>query len=86
MQERKELFGMFLAAATNTLQELIENESSYDLTKNDIPGVLGDMFAYSRIYLALLNEDLSVLNQDELAIMNKLEAYAFTHPIPKFTS
>ena len=79
MEKRKEIFGAFLASSINTLEELMNNGKSSELTSNDIPGVLRDAFTLARIYLALYHSDLSYLDEESLRFMDSIEAFVFRH-------
>ena len=77
-RQRKELVGSFLASAVNTLEEVLKNGECNDLTaENDLAGIYHDIFAFARIYMAFMAEDLEVLSEEDLAFLNKLESFVF---------
>ena len=90
MEKKKEIFGAFLASSVNTLEQLMIEGKSSELTSEDIPGVIRDAFTLARIYLALHHNDLSLLDEESLAFIDAIEAFVFRHgsiePISKITS
>ena len=80
MEKRKDIFGAFLASSVNTLEEILVNGQSNDLTIEDLGGVYYDMFAFARIYMAFMANDLSLLDEDDLKMLNRTESWIFTHP------
>ena len=38
-----------------------------------------NIFAFARIYMAFMVEDLEVLSEEDLAFLNKTESWIFTH-------
>ena len=76
-RQRKELVGSFLASAVNTLEEILATGSCHDLNSTDVSGIYHDIFAFARIYMAFMTEDLNTLSEDDLAFLNHLESFVF---------
>lgn len=81
MEKRKELVAAMMASSINTLETLMYEKVCNGLTEVDTADVIQDVFKFARIYLALLNEDLSVLSEEDYAFLIHLESFAFTHGI-----
>jgi hypothetical protein len=81
MEKRKELVAAMMASSILTLEQLMYEKVCNGLTEADTEGVIQDIFKFAKIYMALLNEDLSVLSDEEYAFLIQLESFAFTHGI-----
>jgi hypothetical protein len=81
MEKRKELVAAMMASSINTLETLMYEKVCNGLTEVDTEGVIQDMFKFAKIYIALLNEDLSILSEEDYAFLIHLESFAFTHGI-----
>ena len=78
-RQRKELIGGLLASAANTLEEILATGSCNDLNSADVGGIYHDIFAFARIYMAFMAEDLTILSEEDLAFLNKTESWIFIH-------
>ena len=81
MEKRNELVAAMMASSIITLEQLMYEKVCGELTEADTKGVIQDILKFAKIYMALLNEDLSVLSEEDYAFLIHLESFAFTHGI-----
>jgi hypothetical protein len=75
MEKRKGLVAAMMASSILTLEQLMYEKVCGELTEADTEGVIQDILKFAKIYMALLNEDLSVCNIDGSACIRLLRLW-----------